>query len=384
MILFDITHGQLFPSNDKPRSATDTERNAYLRWLAEHRGVDIAGCSFDDAGAYRGTGKDCVYVLPMPGYGVQPHVVCEVLDDTGEVTSRMVLPADNRCKLPMTAKQVQEWSGLKPVRKSARRSPVERVAPIATQPQAREAVSAPCAAQVDNPADISVSVAQALLVRIEALEEALAAATLERGAMVAPAIIKPLSVAPAANDDAVTRQVRSEAARRAMRRAWRMRREMRQRADLDRRALLAANETNGRLRMAVRAADESNAAEYRAWKEERAALQAKVDDFDRRLGQVVDTLTTVTAQRDNYKRIAASEQSRADQAESTTATLNVRSARLTILAQGRKAKLVVVAGELLRSRTEAARLSRELASREGDPKRGLRATGFAYVVGRNR
>jgi len=83
VILFDITPGQLSPCNDKPRTATMNECAAYIRWLAETRGICITGCDISESGAWRGKGSDAVCVLPMPGYGVQPHVICELLDDDG-------------------------------------------------------------------------------------------------------------------------------------------------------------------------------------------------------------------------------------------------------------------------------------------------------------
>ncbi|MET0374005.1 MAG: DNA polymerase III subunit beta [Rhizorhabdus sp.] len=116
----------------------------------------------------------------------------------------------------------------------------------------------------------------------------------------------------------------------------------------------------------------------RAWEErrERRALAA-------RLGQAVDTIETVTAQRNDYKRIAESETVRADQAEGMVATLKTRVGRLTALVQGRKAKLARMARDLIGSRTEAARLTRELATHEGQPKRGMRSVGFStYAMGR--
>lgn len=120
------------------------------------------------------------------------------------------------------------------------------------------------------------------------------------------------------------------------------------------------------------------AAIRRAW-EERRERRALVQ----RMGQAVETIETVTAQRNDYKRIAEAETVRADKAEGMVATLKVRVGRLTALVQGRKVKLAGMARDLLGSRTEAARLARELASRSEDaPKRGLRDVSGSYGIRR--
>ena len=119
--LFDVTSGpeQISGSKaEKPRAANAKEMRAYLRWLAERDGVTIPAQA-----EYRPEGIVVLgdVIVPMPGYGQSQMVTCEILDDAGNVVRTMPLPADKRGKLPMTAKQAREWSGLEPVRKSKRK-----------------------------------------------------------------------------------------------------------------------------------------------------------------------------------------------------------------------------------------------------------------------
>ena len=83
--LFDVTHGWKGSPDNTGRSATLEERNAYLRWLAAHRGVYIEGCTFSDEGVHRKVRGESVLVLAMPGYGAQPAAIMETLGDNGEV-----------------------------------------------------------------------------------------------------------------------------------------------------------------------------------------------------------------------------------------------------------------------------------------------------------
>ena len=119
--LFDVTSGPEQMSGtkaEKPRAANAKEIRAYLRWLAERDGVTIPAQA-----EYRPEGIVVLgdVIVPMPGYGQSQVVICEILDDAGNVVRTMPLPADKRGKLPMTAKQAREWSGLEPVRKSKRK-----------------------------------------------------------------------------------------------------------------------------------------------------------------------------------------------------------------------------------------------------------------------
>jgi hypothetical protein len=117
--LFAVTEGSSTGS-DQPRDARPEEVRQYLLWVA------------------------------MPGYGQSQTVVCELLDDAGDVVKTMPLPVDRRGKLPMNAAQVQEWTGLERVKK-ARKAPTKRDQPekAPTEPETDlRAVVAALAAQV--------------------------------------------------------------------------------------------------------------------------------------------------------------------------------------------------------------------------------------------
>jgi hypothetical protein len=204
---------------DKPRAADQAELDFYLCWLARSRGIVIPAGSHTGP---MGIIHDNVVILEMPGYGVPDVVTCEILDDAGEVVRTMTLPADKRGKLPMTAAQAKDWTGLETVkkpRKARAAAPVIAETPISAPVSADPTPAATLAPETD--------VVALLAARVAALE----AVAANRA---------PVAIPAPANDDTV-RPVRSERERAAVIRAWRMRCEMRERADLDRRALLAAN-----------------------------------------------------------------------------------------------------------------------------------------------
>jgi hypothetical protein len=206
--LYDV---KLDIDTDKPRAANYDEVEFYLRWLARCRGVII---SADACFGPKGITVGGVTVLGMPGYGVQDVVTCEILDDAGEVVRTMPLPTDKRGKLPMTAAQVKEWSGLKATRKPrAAAAPVVIPVEAETVPQIDTSLTAPMtspAADVDALLDLVTELAARV-------------ATLERRPVAAPT------------------RARTEREARAVQRAWDMRKAMRERADLDRRALEATS-----------------------------------------------------------------------------------------------------------------------------------------------
>lgn len=149
--------------NDGPRDCTERELRAYLNWLAERDGIAVpAGAKYGPDGITAGG----AVIVPMPGYGVPQIVTCEIEDDAGNVVRSFPLPADKSGKLPMTAKQVQEWSGLAPKRKArAKAAPKVPSAPIPAQ-MAPEAISADAAARI---AELEAQVA-ALSVALEAAQ----------------------------------------------------------------------------------------------------------------------------------------------------------------------------------------------------------------------
>lgn len=276
MDLFNVHQG-IESLSDKPRSATVEERNAYLRWLAQSRGIVLPhDAAFDDKGIdSRSAGG---YVLEMPGYGAQAIPTCEVLDEDGNVIRTITLPADPKGKgaLPMTAKQVQEWTGLEKVR---RRRATKTTAPAPVQPEAAE----PVKAEPLTPAPSTQELPARYGVRFDA-----------------PA-------GHAANDNLAPRRERSTAERRSIMRAWRMRSEMRARADLDRRALLAANGDNRCLHEALQDAEattDAMRAERDAAMAEIARLKAKPHHFGNEVR--LDDVARLTGQRDAARKSLAS------------------------------------------------------------------------------
>jgi hypothetical protein len=209
--------------SDKPRDANLAECEYYLRWLARCRGVVVpVDAKFRPEGIVAGC--PAAIVLEMPGYGQSQAVTCELLDDAGEVIKTMILPPKANGSLPMDKAQAKAWTGLTTVRKvrgkAAAAPVVETPAPIAeTVP-----VAAPTVETVAPASPDVAAVVAALEARIAALEAG-----------------RTVSALPAAANDVdvpARRTAREEA---AIRRAWAMRCAMRERADLDRRALEATN-----------------------------------------------------------------------------------------------------------------------------------------------
>lgn len=208
--IWDVTQG--FTTNiDKPRDCDGAELEFYLRWIARSRGIALPA---DARFRPKGVTVNGVTVLPMPGYGVQDVVTCEILDDAGEVVRTMPLPTDKRGKLPMTAGQVKEWTGLKATRKPrAAAAPVVIAAEPETAPQIDTSPTAPVASPTAD-VDALLDLVTELAARV---------ATLERRPVAAPT------------------RARTEREARAVQRAWDIRKAMRERADLDRRALEATS-----------------------------------------------------------------------------------------------------------------------------------------------
>lgn len=233
MNLFDVTRGLPVLCNDKPRSATLEEQRAYLCGLARRRGFDpgehfeingngydaprciiIGECFAPELRDYKaGTTTPPLYAegsvcIPTPGYGRQPVVTMDILDDAGEIVRTIPLPADKRGKLPITAAQLKEYSGLKSVRGKRQ---VAQPASIVEQSAPSEAI-APVPQPITPAGDIA-----AILARLEALERAMASS---------PTV----AIAAPVNDNTQPRE-RTALERRAVVRAWRMRRELRDARD---------------------------------------------------------------------------------------------------------------------------------------------------------
>lgn len=141
MDLFDVTIGQAYPCNDKPRAATDTERTAYLRWLASHRGIDASGCTFGSDGIWRG--KVCI--LAMPGYGQPQTVTMDALDESGEVIRTSTIGLKNG-KLGLDKAAVAAVAGKVAKPRGRPRKAVAAIpAPVAPEPVTVAPVEAPAA-----------------------------------------------------------------------------------------------------------------------------------------------------------------------------------------------------------------------------------------------
>lgn len=213
-------------------------------------------------------------------------------------------------------------------------------------------VEVPAATPVDNSADLSPSVAQALLARIEALEAALANGQASQpAAQVQDALPEP------ANDDSQPRRVRSDAERRAIVRAWRMRCAMRARADLDGRALERANADNRFILEALHNSEERVAelerkviaADARV-KEVEAENVASVNRMAAQAREAVDAARLQSAA---MERLARAAEVRADNAES-------RAMRMVRAASGYRTGMRRAGQDLRGARAEARALARRL------------------------
>lgn len=234
MNLFDV-HKGCHNMNPKPRNATKDEVRAYLKWLADRDGVKVpANAEYHPAGIWSPTARE--YILAMPGHGQSQLVTCELLDESGNVVRTMALPQDKRGGIPATAKQVQEWTGLKPVKAKRGKvaTPTAEAAP-APEPQDAQETSTPTGhtpEPVDAPSPMPEPEIQAVEVepapvpvdlgdiaaRIEALERAVATLSVQKVQVGAEShqveVGSPLVATPTA------RAKRSPAHERAIRRAW--------------------------------------------------------------------------------------------------------------------------------------------------------------------
>lgn len=273
--LFDVTRDHepyLGPRghkkrNDKPRQPNAREIKAYLCWVAERRGVYVpADADFLANGIWKG--GECL--LEMPGYGQEQSVTLETLDDAGEVLASQALPVEpKKGGVIWSAADVRKAHG--PIAKPGKVKAAKR-APIAVQmgqPEECPAIVAPVGAEriadaipahvapedIDSLSgpEIAPDGLADLMERVEALE----------------ARVATLSAQSDATPIGEVQPRRTPAHERAIRRAWAERCQARARADLDRRALEAAN---GAYRGAVDALAKANAerdaarADAESWK----------------------------------------------------------------------------------------------------------------------
>lgn len=219
MNLFDVHRG-CKSLGAKPRNATQDEVRAYLQWIAARDGVTVPkNAEYHPAGIWSPTARE--YIVAMPGHGQKQVVTCEILDEAGEVVRSMTLPQDKRGGIPATAKQVQEWTGLKAVKaKRAKVTPPTPVAAPAVEPvEEQEALAPTC----DKPEAEIMPVAapavdlEAITARLDALEQALA--TLSAVSVDDREVTtRPVVVTEVASCDHLPK--RTPAHERAIRRAW--------------------------------------------------------------------------------------------------------------------------------------------------------------------
>lgn len=275
MNLYDATP-MIDGLTDKARDANRIEIETYLRWVARSRGIMLPpNAKFDALGVAAMVDGKPVLLLAMPGYGQSQAVTCELLDDAGAVVKTMTLPPKANGSLPMDKAQVKTWTGLTTPRKARTKAAaapmVETPAPIAE--------TAPVAAPTVEPVAVAPASPDVAAV-VAALEARIAALEAGRTVSALPA---------AANDvDAPARRTAREEA--AIRRAWAMRCAMRERADLDRRALMATKDDRDALDVMLTAARAQIAAADRA----NGTLRQQVRDTSRRADRLV---TIATAKR---------------------------------------------------------------------------------------
>lgn len=314
-----MTRSRPINPNDPTPQADDAARS-YLQWLAGRRGVEVPdGAIYRLDGIWSGYGKGAALLLAMPGYGASQVVTMETLDETGNVIRSQSVTNAKRGKISLSADQVLAATGLTKGRKPRAAKPrypldprqalrmtaaemqaycdatragesrvaaaVEAVAPIEVDPTAETAaVSDPVAPVLaTDPAAVDVA---ALVARIATLEAAVDQLLLY-ALQAAPPAVEMTATPDRGNGDAVAPGRRSDAERRAIVRAWRMRGEMRARADLDRRALEAAN---GAYRGALDV--------LRAANGERDAARAKVERLEFDAVDLAQQLAAATARAD--------------------------------------------------------------------------------------
>lgn len=309
MNLFDVTKG-CNSLGHKPRNATPDEVRAYLQWIAAQEGVAVPkNAEYHPAGIWSPTARE--YIVAMPGHGQSQVVICELLDDAGEVVRSMPLPRDKRGGIPATAKQVQEWTGLKPVK--AKRAKVAAptveviAAPMVAIASPEPAQDSPEVSSAPVEAELPVAPVgdlDAITARLEALEQALATLSAVQGATLDDTLADDIQDTPTA------RAMRSPAHERAIRRAWaerKGRRAARFMAELKRDQLDNANRS------------------IAYWREQAETWQSTAATYQGHLGRDMDK-RLASAQR--ARRMIASARARADLDSRALTIANATVARL--------------------------------------------------------
>lgn len=150
MDLFDVTRGLPHVCGGKgikPRNATAQEVRAYLEWIAARDGVEVPqGAVFGPEGIkHRGA-----IIVAMPGYGDTSRAVLEVLDDQGNVIRSTPIAVKPNGQMTLTKAQVQDATGLQPVRKSRQRATGDKAAAIVHVPPTAIAEPAKSAQEGEN------------------------------------------------------------------------------------------------------------------------------------------------------------------------------------------------------------------------------------------
>lgn len=215
MNLFDVTRGlppHIGPrnkakANDGPRQANKAEIEAYLRWIAAKRGIEVPrDATFQPDGIWS---EEEGHVLPMPGYGDQPRVTLETLDESGAVISSQTLPVE-----PKKGGVIWDKAAVRraygPVEKPAkakasRKAAAEAVPPIVEMAPAPRAISAE--ERLANSLVIGEAVGRAMIKAAERSGAGLPTEPVERVEEVSPARVAPepveaLSGQHAANEPA--------------------------------------------------------------------------------------------------------------------------------------------------------------------------------------
>lgn len=280
--LWTAETGSVQHLNAKARNVTARELRAYFDWLRRRANLpDLGEMTFEGVGYVHGaatgpldTKATCkgatfgerlqhsryvngehlpeewaegCYSIPMPGYQRQPaRVTMETLDEAGEVIASQTLPVEpKKGGVIWSRDDVRKACG-KVAKPSKRQSaPLSPAEPVTAVMAGVEPETAPLVAEAAPSASIAAdptptSDVPDILQRLAALE----------------ARVEALSVV---TSPTAAQRERSPAHERAVRRAWAER-------------IKARN----RLRN-LRAAEESNHAEYRAWKEARAQLEKERD-----------------------------------------------------------------------------------------------------------
>ncbi|WP_267396186.1 MULTISPECIES: hypothetical protein [unclassified Sphingomonas] len=311
-----MTRSHPINPNDPAPQADDPARN-YLQWLAGRRGIDLPERAiYRLDGIWSDIGRGAALLLAMPGYGASQVVTMETLDEAGNVirsqsvtnakrggislsadqvlaatgltkgrksrASKPRFPLDPRHALRMTAAEMQAYCDAARAGESVAAVPAEPAAVIEAAPVDETSTNSDPVAPVleADPAPVDVAALVARIATLEAAVDQLLLYTLQA----APPAVEMTAAPDRGNGDAVAPDQRSDAERRAIVRAWRMRGEMRARADLDRRALQAAN---GAYRGAVDALGASNA--------ERDAARAKVERLEFDAVDMAQQLAAATA-----------------------------------------------------------------------------------------